>query len=306
MRTHHLYHQSNNLVSGCKTTDGSLCNNTERNSLQLDVSHSVTSCTFNSISSSVLSGGVLYIHYEGTSETSLTVQSCMFFFCNTTTEFSAGYGGGAIYMDSGTLLSVTSSTFISCSTKSYGGAIYSKLNCKACIVSQSSFISCSSDHGAGLMSYHGPTLSVSSSQFVSCIVTRFGCGIYHDSTISSSNFRLTDSLFTGNQAKSGTNNTRGGGAFEDYRATTYRSTYLFSYFTGNTAPYGKGYDISIQINALSNSPVTHCLTTTPPQQSFWNYRSYVNNWLLLSIMNMGIPQNYTLYTVRYPLLWAHR
>ena len=203
----------------------------------------------------------------------------MFSFCSTTTEFSPDNGGGAIYMDSGTLLSVTSSIFFCCSTESYGGAIYALNDCKTFTVSQSSFIGCSSDHGAGLMSYCGPTLSVSSSRFVSCVVENFGGGIYHDSNVTSSDFTLTDSVFTCNEAGSSIANTRGGGAFEDFKVKSYSSAYSFSFFTGNTAYNGKGYDISIQFEVLSESPATHCLTTTASENSFWNYGSYANDWL---------------------------
>ena len=304
MRIHHPSFFSNEEITECITTDNTHCVNTQQNLLKLGVSHSIIYSTFTCIHSPVESGGVLYIHSESSSETSLTVQSCFFSFCTTTTDFSRRCGGGAIYMDSGTLLSIVSTTFISCSTKSYGGAIYSENNCKTFTISQSAFISCTSDHGAGLMSYCGPELSITSSHFICCVADRFGGGVYHDSSLLSSSFTLSDSVFTGNQAGSRNNNNRGGGALEDYKQNLYQSSYSFSFFTNNAAPYGKGNDISIQVRAVTQSPVTHCLTTTASENAFWNNGSNVDNWLPLTTTNASISES--LYTAHETVHFQNR
>ena len=188
-------------------------------------------------------------------------------------------GGGAVYVDCGSLLSVTSSIFISCSTKSYGAAIYAQHNLKTSVISYCSFIRCTGNHGGGMMTFYGPTSSIFSSRFISCTAERYGGGMYHNCNTAKGTLNFRDSLFTANKAKSESNHSRGGGAIEDYRYEKYSSTYLFLFFTGNTAPNGVGYDISTQDNALAQSCIIHCFTTTSSAQSFFNAGSHALTWL---------------------------
>ena len=222
---------SNSLVSGCITTASALCVNTSRNTLQLNHDHSIISCEFTSISSLVQRGGVIYLSSSSDSDTStLRINTCLFQHCNTTGNYVHLDGGGAIYIDSGTLLSITSTTFLDCSTKSYGGAVYAQHNITSSVVSFCSFIKCRANHGGGFMTVYGPTSSISSSRFISCSAQRFGGSMYHDSKTAQGTLILSDSLFTNNKADSQTNSSRGGGAFEDYRANIYKSKYSFSFF----------------------------------------------------------------------------
>ena len=107
--------------------------------------------------------------------------------------------------------------------------------------------------------------------------------MYHDSDRTTSTLTLTDDLFANNRAEYNNNsdsyNYRGGGAFEEYRASSYTSRYYFSFFTRNTAPKGVGNDISIHTKSLPLSNIIHCFTTRA-QYSLWNtkYKTY-ETWL---------------------------
>ena len=137
------------------------------------------------------------------------------------------------------------------------------------------------------MTYCGPSSSISSSRFISCVSEYAGGGMYHDSNTTTSTLTLSDSLFTNNCAnyKFDFQKThRGGGAFEDYRQRSYISTYSFSFFSGNRATYDVGNDISIHINALLLNNILHCMTTTS-SSSFWNVDDHIDNWLPLTKIN---------------------
>ena len=176
-----------------------------------------------------------------------------------------------------------STTFIECTTTNFGGGILAERECKSSFVCWCSFIDCSAFYGGGLMTYFGPYSQLSSSRFISCAASQTGGGMYHEGN-SPDYIILRDSLFTDNHAYYAEyrDNTRGGGAFEDYRSHNYDSTYSFSFFTGNTAPTGVGNDISIHDNKLDAEHIIHCFTTAS-SDSFWNNGTYTDsqsrNWL---------------------------
>ena len=252
-----------------------------------------------SIHSPVETGGVLYLsHAYPSSTTSLIVKSSLFYSCRTTKSSSGWYGGGAIYAGCGSL-SVSLSSFIHCSTVFLGGAILAQYNSTSSVISESYFISCSANHGGGLMTHFGPASKVILCRFMTCYAEYVGGGLYHNSNLQTSSLSVTESLFTGNRADytyDSTYKTQGGGAFEDFRAMSYTSRYSFLFFTGNAAPTGKGCDISIIWNALTQSSILYCFTTAA-SNSFWNNGSYVNSWLPQT--NAIIKVFYSLTTVNY-------
>ena len=300
MRKHYLSFSSNQAISGCTIDTGTLCDNTTRSILQSGTSHTIDSCEFNGISTEFQNGGAIYLHSDDSSDsTTLTVSMCHFELCNTTSDFSDRTGGGAVYMDCGTRLSVSSSMFICCSTESYGGGVYAQTNCNSAEVSSCAFIACGATAGGGFMTFFGPTSTVSSSYFLSCEASKVGGGLYHDSYQERSHFVLSDSLFAHNCAKYGNTSDeytyRGGGAFEDWRALVYTSKYSFSFFTGNTAPKGVGSDISVVHNVLLQSPLTHCFTTTAIN-AFWNNGSFITNWLPLTCILEYLDKSHRTHT----------
>ena len=288
MRKQHTSFYSNSDISGCTTTDGTLCINATQNNLQLSQDHIIASCQFTAISSSVPKGGVIYLHSDGYSDsTSLTIINSLFQLCNTTLPYVLQDGGGAIYVDCGSLC-VISCTFLSCSTHSYGGAIYAQTHCRSCSASDCMFISCISRIGGGLMTLYGPSSFASSSCFIACVAEWSGGGLYHDSQSTSTSAAVTNLLFTRNRADykyEYQRNNRGGGAFEDFTSAAYTSTYCFSFFIQNKATYGVGHDISIVSHAFVHSPFTQCFTTTS-SNSVWNrgYAGY-ESWLPLTNIN---------------------
>ena len=130
------------------------------------------------------------------------------------------------------------------------------------------------------MTYWGPSSSFSSSRFISCKVSLTGGVLYHDG-YDEDFFCITDCLFKNNYAEfhngSVPENIRGGGAFEDYGTSTYKSHYLFTFFTQNRAPNGAGHDISKPNRALTEENVTYCFTTTSAG-ALWSGGKYAN-WL---------------------------
>ena len=208
--------------------------------------------------------------------TSLTVISSSFQMCNTTSDIEDQDGGGAIYVDWGTL-SVASSEFIHCSTKSYGGGIYAQHNCISSSATLCTFISCSGNDGGGFMTYLGPSSSLYSCRFISCTAEFGGGAVFHDKKNQYCFILLSDSFFTDNFVDS--DDVLGGGAVEDYRAYPYSSNYSFLFFTRNAVPNGVGNDISINGSELDINNIHHCFTTTT-FHSFWNtkYTGY-DDWL---------------------------
>ena len=282
MRTHHISFSSNTDILDCTTTAGNNCDNTTRNVLQLEHTHTVTCCLFNSISSPVYSGGVLYLHSQNASpSSSLTVDSSSFYECSVTAPSSSFYGGGAIYADCGSL-SVFSSLFFRCSAVYDGGGVFAYRNCDSARIHSSLLVACTAEFGGAFITFYGPTSSISCSRFVSCTVSRGGGGFYHDSNLVRSSLTVSDCLFANNCANyqngSDSYNYRGGGAFEDFRGTTYISKYSFTLFSANSAPNGVGHDVSIHFNKLSISNIQYCFTTRATY-SFWNNGTYQDNEL---------------------------
>ena len=240
-----------------------------------------SSCFFTSLSSAE-SGGAISFNYGD----SLTIQDCFFTSCSSTAGINDCSGGGAVHSNTGSKFNLFSSLFNSCSAVAYGGCVFVQRECESSTVSFCTFINSTAAAAGGLITYMGPSSSLSSSRFISCTASQSGGGLYHDSEIQSSDFTLSDSLFVGNNANY--NGLRGGGACEDYRSNSYSSHYFFSFFTRNTAPFGNGNDISVQLYSFSESNVTHCFTTRLTD-SFWNCGSYHTtegkNWLPFSILS---------------------
>ena len=282
MRKHNPSISSNKEIPECTTDAKTPCDTTTRNSLLLGTAHTIDSCEFNSISSQLQRGGVIYIHSDGYSDdTSLAVTNSVFKMCSVASTYVDRDGGGAIYMDTGSFLSVISTEFISCFSKSHAGGVYAQYHIRSCSISLCSFINCQGNHGGGLMILYVPNSSITSSCFLSCTADNFGGGIYHDTNATTYTLTISNSLFEDNTAESSDDHSRGGGAFEDYRHKTYTSKHSFLFFTANKTLLGKGNDISVQGNTLSIDCINHCFTTTS-FQAFWNTHYNSLDWLSLA------------------------
>ena len=257
--------------------------------ITLSSSASFSSCTFSSLTSS-LNGGAIYSVSSGTLSISLSI----FEKCSANVGTGDFLGGGAVCVDAGYFVS-DFNTFISCSTSYFGGGILAQRQFISSNILSCNFICCSGCYGGGINTFFGPYTTTISSHFISCTVSKGGGGFYHDSNVDCSSLTVSDCLFTCNCAEyvngSTTEQTRGGGAFEDFRASTYTSKYSFSLFTGNTAPSGVGNDISVVWIALTETPIDYCFTTTT-SHSLWNtkYTGY-ENWLSQS-------NNYNKFTLQ--------
>ena len=260
-------------------------------STPLPASSSFISCRFISLSCSQ-SGGALAFTAGGEN----SVIECIFSRCSSTLSFGNCYGGGAVFSNSGSLLSVSSSKFISCSTQSIGGGLLCTSDCESSSVSECFFFGCSAETCAGGMSTHyGPRGSVSSSSFVLCTSKWTGGGIYHNSLFDRSHVSISNSLFKENNAKSIVDHTPGGGGFGDFRENTYTSKYSFLFFTGNIAPINTAYDIFIRDNPITLDCIKHCFTTTTSTQSFYNNGQYQFNWLPLTTVSLSLSNNKQIY-----------
>ena len=217
-----------------------------------------------------------------TSGNSLTLDQCIFNLCYTTDEFRDLNGGGAILINCGSFFSAHSSTFISCSTLSFGGAIVAEDGCQSSTVSFCTFIRCSARLGGGLMTFWGPTSALVSSHFISCTGTLTGGGLYHESLEESQNLFVSECVFKDNFADYTPDYyyDRGGGGFEDFKFSQTESHYSFSFFTGNVAKSMYGNDITVREYSLPQENITYCFTTTA-EHSFWNAGKHETNWLFL-------------------------
>ena len=244
-----------------------------------------TSCSFYSL---IAEDNGVAICFGNSPTGTLTLTSSLFEKCSCTVDLEAYCGGGAVCLNSG-YLDADSSTFIACSSSYFGGGILAQNNCISSRVLSCDFISCNGCYGGGLNTFFGPSATTTSSRFISCTVSKGGGGLYHDSHNDSSWIKISNCLFTNNCANycNGSDNfrPRGGGAFEDYRNEEYDYHYSFSFFSGNTAPYGIGNDISIYSNYIQLTEVEHCFTTTRTN-SLWNKDLHVDNWLPQANINV--------------------
>ena len=231
------------------------------------------SCTFNDFISS--SGAAICF----TSGDTLSVDQCSFTDCKSTHSFEHYEGAGGVLSNCGSLLSVTSSTFISCVSESFGGGVLATKDCKYATVSLCSFFTCTANHGGGVSVFFGPSSSVSSCRFLCCTADAIGGGLYHDSKTPCF-FTASNLLFTENTANY--NGDRGGGGFEDRRNSDYSITISFFFFNDNKAPSGVGNDLSMHYIPLIGNDILHCFTTTS-SRSFWNKDSHDTNWLPLFV-----------------------
>ena len=260
------YLPSNNECSGPSYTH---CTFTQTTRPELFTDSAFTSCTFTSLSSNS-NGGVIHFTFTGT----LTITSCTFTECNNNVPRADYFGGGCVCIDSGSLVS-RSNAFISCTSGGFSAGLLAQSNCESSDVSLCTFINCHAYHGAGLMTFYGPTSSLSSSRFFSCDAV-VGGALYHDCKTVSGSLSIADSLFKECHASFTSN--RGGGAIEDFRSSGYSSKYQFSFFTHNTSS-GVGYDISIIATPLSEESFVYCFTTTQTN-ALWNTQyDTSNDWL---------------------------
>ena len=240
-------------------------------------SASFYSCIFLSLCADV-NGGAIHFTCSG----ALSLSACLFSHCCTNVSLVSFNGGGAVCVESGSLV-ISSTAFIRCESESYSGGVLAERDATSSEVSHCEFIGCEGMSGAGIMTYYGLSSSVFSSFFIDCHASWCGGGLYHDSDQDFHSLTLSNLLFSENSAKYKNNsdsaNTRGGGAFEDYRTGSYSSTYTFIFFTGNEATNSVGNDVSAIKHKHTLSPITACYTTNT-FHSFWNTASegYVN-WL---------------------------
>ena len=157
----------------------------------LSESSSFISCTFTSLASETR-GGALEFTAGGSNE----IVDCIFTHCSSSISIDNDYGGGAVFSNSGSLLSVSSSAFISCTTKSVGGDLFCISGCESAAVSGCFFFGCSSESsGGGMCTHYGPICTVSSTVFTLCTAEWSGGGIYHNSLSDASDISISDSLF---------------------------------------------------------------------------------------------------------------
>ena len=241
--------------------------------------HSFTSCTFTSLTSESSRGALAF-----TTGGENSVSDCKFSGCSSSTSIYNYNGGGAIFSNSCSRLSVSSYAFNLCTSTSLAGGIFATEGCNSVLLSCCLFILWYCLHSGGGMSTHlGPTSAVSSSRFICCTANWAGGGIYHNSNSEHSHFTLSNSLFKDNTARSSDNNTPGGGGFGDFRSNTYISKYFFSFFTVNTDSANLAHDIHVRDSTISFSDILHCFTTTSVK-AFRNKESYANAWLPLGTL----------------------
>ena len=236
-----------------------------------------TSCTFTGLTSANNGGAILFT-LSGT----LTITLSTFTSCSSNTPLPYDYrGGGAVCLESGTLRA-SSTLFISCTSVSYAGGLLAQTGCKSSSVLFCTFKCCTSRWGGGLMTFLGPTSSLLSSRFISCTGAVSGGGFYHDCDTQHGSLFISDTLFAHNCADSVSDgfSYRGGDGFENYRSAVYPSNYSFLFFTQNIAKKNVGHDITSNLTALPEGSIVLCFTTTA-ENSFCNAGTDQHDWLPL-------------------------
>lgn len=107
--------------------------------------------------------------------------------------------GGAIFSDSGSTVTVTSSTFANCSAINCGGAILSGYNSTVNVAS-STFTNCSAVNSGGAIYIFSGTLNATSTAFSGCSASFYSGGAIYASSIST--VTVTSSSFAGCSAPS--------------------------------------------------------------------------------------------------------
>ena len=230
------------------------------------LSASFPTCTFSCLSTTENGGAISFMCWS-----SLSVKECIFLDCSTSVSLGDESGGGAVHVYTCSTFVLTSSRYFRCTSTCYGGGLFFHQTCVSSTVSSCSFLFCIAEHRRPLITYRGPTSSVSSSRFVYCTGLTSGGGVYHDSRSRTRNVHILDSLFTNYYANVLVANSgmHAGGGFEDYRSNAYTSNYSFSFFTRNTTLNGRDHDVSIIINALPDNSMI-CSVTSTSFHSFWN------------------------------------
>ena len=194
----------------------------------------LTSCSIINCNSTKNGGGV----YVSGSSNTLSVDECLFKDCITTSSDTAPGGGGLYMSGSASSLTVRTSTFFSCKANvgEYGGGGFH----------------------AGSMD----NMILFSSRILFCSTTSRGGGVYINEYTP---VTYSDTLFHGNSADIY------GGAIREFQNSRYSSiTHIkFSFFTGNTAPTGKGKDFSVEPD-ISHSPFLHCFSTAASNRVAFN------------------------------------
>ena len=277
---------SSTLNSECTAPPYEQCSFTQNNHPSSSDS-SFTSCIFIGLSSDDNGGAICF-----TSSGALCVLFCSFSQCNTSIGHRNEFGGGAIFTNSSSLLTITSSMFMSCkSLNSFGGAVLGTSDCASTVVSDCYFLGCSAEwDGGGLCTHVGPRSDVLSSNFILCTVSSEGGGIYHNSLNPSSDIFLSNSLFQENHAGSAID--RGGGGFGQYRTVTYNVQCSFCFFTRNTDSAQIAHDFMTYISPMEEDSIVHCFTTTK-EDAIYNAGSQITpDWLPLTTVSLSLSEPY--------------
>ena len=174
----------------------------------LSSSASFSQCTFIKLTSSTNGGAISF-----TSDSPHTVRECFFRECSTVSYVNWQSGGGAVSSSAGSL-SVYSSTFISCDTPGFGGAVLGTSNSVLIDVSQCLVFGCLGGYcGGGISAHYSSAADISSCRFLLCECNEYGGGYYHNNNITLP-LKVSNSLFRKNTAKKNSGN-RGGGGLED-------------------------------------------------------------------------------------------
>ena len=238
------------------------------------------SCTWTSCSSPE-AGGAIYLE----DNYPLTLIDCSFLSCKSQpVSLPFLNGGGAIAFFSTGILTISSTSFISCSAL---GDRDCALHISArgdAFISNAAFIDChSSMYGGGMLAEWNPSLSLAHSQFLFCSTNIAGsCGFYRRKSV----FSVSNCLFSRNSAN---DSSRGGGAIEDYIYDPSLSCeYSFSFFTHNTAPVGD--DLAVNNIAYSTSPLLLCCSASLGVRIYVDGKNTedVNNWISQNILSLII------------------
>ena len=279
--------------------------------------------------------------HSQTQRLSSSYSSYKFTFCSWDNCLSEPAGAISCFQ-SGASLTVTSCLFLSCLSTSfenpdaneeYNGGAICVVEISSLVVSSSSFIKCcapqtnNDNRGSGGIFAYGiiTTISLSSSQFISCFTGTSAAGAYFESIKTSdvgpqtvNNCRFVNCKAEGNTPDGGGLTFRNpaytmgcsNSLFYKYSATTNAGGGLDFTFNENSDDYPirfcffkendatLGHDIRLRGYSSTNpNPLLHCFSSSKEKIVYITEGDcYNDNWLPLTNINVDLPQHETIHS----------
>ena len=290
----------------CTDPDWNSCVITKRTILSTNSVYSFTLCIFSKIDGGSADGGAIYAS-GGTTE--LTVKDCAFIDCSSTSQTNYYSGGGAIYTESISSISVINSDFVwnKSSKQAYSGGALTVRFPSSTTIRDNTFTKCciGSSGGAIYIQSSSPDRTstvIENCRILNCKGTTNGGGGICAHLNYQYNDLITECLF------SLCTNYYGGGLYL-YHPTSSSGQYPvhFCFFNKNSISKSGGYgnDVYLEWYNPNNDPVVcfHCHSTSDSVRV--GYRINHNDLIFFSNDYIWLPQTNAIIKVFDPITTAN-